>query len=70
MFNITINILVESESMLGTTITWADYGEEGVWVVQRGTGALLLIRPGNNKILKYAPFPGAWSEDLTTLKFV
>ncbi|KAJ8730764.1 hypothetical protein PYW08_002177 [Mythimna loreyi] len=62
--------LMESESMLGTTISWADYCEEGVWVVQRGTGALYLIRPGHNKILKYAPFPGAWCETLTTLKFI
>ncbi|XP_045494848.1 cilia- and flagella-associated protein 44 [Colias croceus] len=62
--------LMESESMLGTTITWAQYCEEGIWVVQRGTGALFLVKPGNNKILKYGPFPGAWCDDLTSLKFV
>ncbi|KAJ8721473.1 hypothetical protein PYW07_002248 [Mythimna separata] len=62
--------LIESESMLGTTITWAEYCEEGVWVVQRGTGALFLIRPGHSKLLKFAPFPGAWCEALTTLKFI
>ncbi|CAH0702407.1 unnamed protein product [Spodoptera exigua] len=62
--------LMESESMLGTTITWAEYCEEGVWIVQQGTGALLLIQPGSNKIMKYAPFPGAWCEDITALRFV
>ncbi|KOB66841.1 Uncharacterized protein OBRU01_20689, partial [Operophtera brumata] len=31
----------------------------GIWVVQRGTGALLLVKPGVNKVLKYAPFEGA-----------
>ncbi|XP_022814799.1 uncharacterized protein LOC111348420 isoform X2 [Spodoptera litura] len=62
--------LMESESMLGTTVTWAEYCEEGVWIVQQGTGALLLIQPGTNKIIKYAPFPGAWCEDMTALRFV
>ncbi|KAL0880918.1 hypothetical protein ABMA27_002088 [Loxostege sticticalis] len=62
--------LMESESMLGTTITWAHYCDQGIWVVQRGTGAILLITPGNNKILKYGPFPGAWCDDITSLKFV
>ncbi|CAG4986750.1 unnamed protein product [Parnassius apollo] len=62
--------LIESESMLGTTVTWAKYCEEGVWIVQRGTGALLLVQPGQNKILKYGPFPEAWCEDITTLKFI
>nr|XP_049696276.1 cilia- and flagella-associated protein 44 isoform X2 [Helicoverpa armigera] len=62
--------LMESESMLGTTITWAEYCHEGIWIVQQGTGALLLIQPGTNKILKYAPFIGAWCEDMTALKFV
>uniref|UniRef100_A0A2A4JET3 Cilia- and flagella-associated protein 44 n=1 Tax=Heliothis virescens TaxID=7102 RepID=A0A2A4JET3_HELVI len=62
--------LMESESMLGTTITWAEYCDDGVWVVQQGTGALFLIQPGSNKILKFAPFPGAWDEDMTALKFV
>lgn len=61
---------VESESMLGTTITWAEYCEEGVWVVQRGTGALFLIKPGQNKIFKYGPISGAWCDDITVLKFV
>lgn len=56
--------------MLGTTITWAEYCEEGIWVVQRGTGALLLVKPGGNKVLKYGPFPGAWCDDITSLKFV
>ncbi|CAF4862679.1 unnamed protein product [Pieris macdunnoughi] len=62
--------LIESESMLGTTITWAEYCEEGIWVVQRGTGALFLIKPGQNKIFKYGPIPGAWCDDITSLKFV
>ncbi|KAM3964257.1 cilia- and flagella-associated protein 44 [Aphomia sociella] len=62
--------LMESESMLGTTITWAQYCEEGIWVIQRGTGALLLLKPGVNKILKYGPFPGAWCDDITSLKFI
>ncbi|XP_072939178.1 cilia- and flagella-associated protein 44 [Epargyreus clarus] len=62
--------LMESDSMLGTTITWAQYCEEGIWVIQRGTGALLLVRPSQNKIFKYGPFPGAWCDDITTLKFV
>ncbi|XP_059046371.1 cilia- and flagella-associated protein 44 isoform X2 [Achroia grisella] len=62
--------LMESESMLGTTITWAQYCEDGIWVVQRGTGALLLVKPGVNKVLKYGPIPGAWSDDITALKFV
>ncbi|PZC76403.1 hypothetical protein B5X24_HaOG204702 [Helicoverpa armigera] len=62
--------LMESDSMLGTTITWAEYCDDGVWIVQQGTGSLFLIQPGNNKILKYAPFPGAWDEDMTALKFV
>ncbi|CAB3223441.1 unnamed protein product [Arctia plantaginis] len=62
--------LMESESMLGTTVTWAEYCAEGVWVVQKGTGALLLVKPGSNKILKYAPIPDAWCDDLTSLKFV
>ncbi|CAH2076495.1 unnamed protein product, partial [Iphiclides podalirius] len=62
--------LIESESMLGTTITWAAYCEEGVWVIQRDTGALLLVKPGQNKVLKYGPFPDAWCEDITVLKFI
>ncbi|RVE42054.1 hypothetical protein evm_013296 [Chilo suppressalis] len=62
--------LMESESMLGTTLTWAHYCEEGIWVVQKGTGALLLVKPGENKILKYGPIPGAWCDDLTALKFI
>ncbi|KAJ0175517.1 hypothetical protein K1T71_008676 [Dendrolimus kikuchii] len=62
--------LMESESMLGTTLTWAEYCDEGIWVIQRGTGALLLVKPGNNKVLKYGPFPGAWCDDITALKFV
>ncbi|CAG9785673.1 unnamed protein product [Diatraea saccharalis] len=62
--------LMESESMLGTTLTWAHYCDEGVWVVQRGTGALLLVKPGGNKILKYGPIPGAWCDDLTALRFI
>lgn len=61
---------VESESQLGTTITWAEYCAEGIWVVQKETGALFLIKPGSNKILKYAPFPGAWCETMVTLKFM
>ncbi|CAH0581322.1 unnamed protein product [Chrysodeixis includens] len=63
--------LMESESMLGTTVTWAEYCKDGtVWIVQKETGALLLIQPGVNKILKYAPFPDAWCETMTALKFV
>ncbi|XP_063361265.1 cilia- and flagella-associated protein 44 [Cydia amplana] len=62
--------LMESESMLGTTITWAEYCAEGIWVVQKGTGALLLVKPGGNKILKYGPIPGAWCDDITALQFV
>ncbi|XP_063394624.1 cilia- and flagella-associated protein 44 [Cydia fagiglandana] len=62
--------LMESESMLGTTITWAEYCDEGIWVVQKGTGALLLVKPGANKILKYGPIPGAWCDDITALQFV
>ncbi|CAH2108330.1 unnamed protein product [Euphydryas editha] len=62
--------LVESENMGGTTITWAQYCDEGIWVTQQGTGALLLVRPGSNKILKYGPIPGAWVDDITTLKFI
>lgn len=56
--------------MSGTTITWAKYCEEGIWIVQEGTGALLLVKPGHNKILKYGPFPGAWCDNITTLQFV
>ncbi|CAH2265748.1 jg7937 [Pararge aegeria aegeria] len=62
--------LEEAENTPGTTITWAEYCEEGIWVVQQGTGALLLVKPKHNKILKYGPFPGAWHEDITALKFV
>ncbi|XP_052756190.1 cilia- and flagella-associated protein 44 [Galleria mellonella] len=62
--------LMENESMLGTTITWAQYCDEGIWIVQRGTGALLLVKPGVNKVIKYGPFPGAWCDDITFLKFV
>lgn len=61
---------VENENTGGTTITWAQYCEEGIWVTQQGTGALLLVRPGSNKILKYGPVPGAWVDDITTLKFM
>lgn len=67
---VNLKILVESESMLGTTVTWAKYSEEGVWVIQKGTGALLLVNPGVNKIFKYGPIPGAWCDDITTLKFM
>ncbi|XP_030032146.1 cilia- and flagella-associated protein 44 isoform X2 [Manduca sexta] len=62
--------LMESESMLGTTITWAQYCDEGIWVVQKGTGSLLLVKPGNNKVLKYGPFPRAWCDDITSLRFI
>ncbi|XP_026315646.1 cilia- and flagella-associated protein 44 isoform X2 [Hyposmocoma kahamanoa] len=62
--------LMESESQLGTTITWAEYCAEGVWVVQKETGALLLIKPGSNKIYKYAPFPDAWCETMVSVKFI
>ncbi|XP_045768159.1 cilia- and flagella-associated protein 44 isoform X2 [Maniola jurtina] len=62
--------LEEEENMPGTTITWAEYCEEGIWVVQQGTGALLLVKPKHTKIIKYGPFPGAWREDATVLKFV
>lgn len=63
-------LAVESDTMSGTTITWAKYCEEGIWIVQEGTGALLLVKPGHNKILKYGPFPGAWCDNITTLQFV
>lgn len=56
--------------MLGTTVTWAQYCEDGIWAVQRGTGALLLVKPGINKVLKYGPVPGAWCDDITALQFV
>ncbi|XP_052739568.1 cilia- and flagella-associated protein 44 [Bicyclus anynana] len=62
--------LEEAENTPGTTITWAEYCEEGIWVIQQGTGALLLVKPKHTKILKYGPFPGAWQEDITTMKFV
>ncbi|XP_026491825.2 cilia- and flagella-associated protein 44 [Vanessa tameamea] len=62
--------LVESENESGTTISWAQYCDEGIWIVQQHTGALLLVRPGNNKIIKYGPIPGAWCDDITTLKFI
>ncbi|XP_075974116.1 cilia- and flagella-associated protein 44 [Anticarsia gemmatalis] len=62
--------LIESESMLGTTITWAEYCEQGVWVIQQGTGSLFLIQPGVSKILKYAPIPGAWCDDISSLRFL
>ncbi|XP_068632653.1 cilia- and flagella-associated protein 44 [Battus philenor] len=62
--------LIEDETTPGTTITWAAYCDEGIWVVQNNTGALLLLQAGQNKILKYGPFPGAWCEDITTLQFI
>ncbi|XP_053613001.1 cilia- and flagella-associated protein 44 [Plodia interpunctella] len=62
--------LIESDDPFGPTITWAEYGEEGIWIIQEGTGALLLIKPTGNKILKYGPFPGAWCDNITSLKFV
>ncbi|CAG9578714.1 unnamed protein product [Danaus chrysippus] len=62
--------LIESDTEPGTTITWAKYCEKGIWIVQEGTGALLLVKPGHNKILKYGPFPGAWCDNITTLQFV
>ncbi|CAG9119565.1 unnamed protein product [Plutella xylostella] len=62
--------LLESEDKHGPTVTWAEYCSEGVWVVQRGTGALLLVRPGSPDIHKYAPIPDSWADDLTTLRFV
>ncbi|CAH0714428.1 unnamed protein product, partial [Brenthis ino] len=62
--------LVESENTPGSTITWAQYCDEGIWVVQQGTAALLLVKPGHNKILKYGPFPGAWCDDITALRFI
>lgn len=65
-----VKISVESEDKHGPTVTWAEYCSEGVWVVQRGTGALLLVRPGSPDIHKYAPIPDSWADDLTTLRFV
>ncbi|XP_013136912.1 PREDICTED: cilia- and flagella-associated protein 44 [Papilio polytes] len=62
--------LIEDEAIAGTTLTWAAYCEEGVWTVQQDTGALLLVRPGLSKIFKYGPIPEAWTEDITTLKFI
>lgn len=73
-FEITLNILFlpkeEVENAPGTTITWAEYCEQGIWIVQQGTGSLLLVKPKHNKILKYGPFPGAWEENITALKFM
>ncbi|KAI5642687.1 hypothetical protein NE865_05213 [Phthorimaea operculella] len=62
--------LIEEEKQPGKTILWAEYTDEGIWITQQGTGALLLIKPGNTKILKYGPIPGAWTDDLTTLRFI
>ncbi|XP_049868169.1 cilia- and flagella-associated protein 44 [Pectinophora gossypiella] len=68
--------LIEDDTQPPTTITWAEYCDDGIWVIQKGTGALLLIKPGLpvkpgvSNILKYGPFPQAWLDDFITLRFV
>ncbi|GBP64564.1 Cilia- and flagella-associated protein 44 [Eumeta japonica] len=62
--------LVELEKDKPSTLTWAQYCDEGIWVVQRDTGSLLLVRPGGTKVLKYAPLPDAWQDSVVTLKFI